>query len=171
MSTTATSPASSPRKFTGWHALAMIVLFFTVMFTANGTLVYFALTTFGGTEVASSYQAGRAFNGDVANARAQDARGWKVDANAARDANGHVRVEVRPHDVDGKVIVGLDLRALLARPVDKREDVPVALAETEVGAYVGTAEKVPAGNWDLVIEARQGDTTVFRSRNRLFLKD
>lgn len=155
----------------GWHVLLMLIGFFGVMFAANGMLVYYATSTFGGTEVKSSYQAGRAFNGEVAAARAQDARGWQVAAHAERDPSGHVRVEIRPRDAANAPIVGLDIRVNLARPVDRRADVEVRMVEAEVGAYVGNVAGVPAGNWDLEIEALAGDGTRFRSRNRLIFRE
>lgn len=168
---TAMAQPVKTRELKGWHVLLMLLGFFGFMFTANGIMVYFSLTTFGGTEVASSYQAGRAFNGQLQASRDQDARGWQVNAHAERDASGHVRVEIRPRDANNAPLAGLNIAVNLARPVDRRADVPVKMVEAEVGAYVGNVDKVAAGNWELEIDATAGDGTTFRSRNRLLFKD
>ena len=43
-----------------------------------------AISTFGGVETGSSYQAGLAFEREIAAARAQDALHWQVKANVRR---------------------------------------------------------------------------------------
>lgn len=155
-------------RFTGWHMLAVICLFFGVMFTANGALVYFALTTFGGTEVDSSYKAGREIPAKMAEIHAQEARAWTVDLAIKRAVDGQVVAEVAPHDKSGALIAGLEVVVRLQRPVDKREDVVIALTETEKGRYVGRVEGVEAGNWDAAIIASDNSGIVYRSKNRVF---
>ena len=68
----------SPRPITGRMVLFCLIAFFAIVALANGLLVRFALTTFGGLETASSYQAGFAFEREAAAARAQDERHWQV---------------------------------------------------------------------------------------------
>jgi nitrogen fixation protein FixH len=168
MSMTHNAPRERGFRFTGWHMVAVISLFFGVMFTANGTLVYFALTTFGGTEVDSSYKAGREIPAKMAEIHAQEARAWTVDLDIKRAPDGHVAASVAPHDKTGAPITGLEVEVRLQRPVDKREDVVIRLIEAEKGRYVGRVEGVEAGNWDAAIVASTGEGVVYRSKNRLF---
>ena len=61
-------------RLTGRMVLLCLVGFFGVVFGVNGILVHEALSTFGGVDTDSAYQAGRMFEQDVAMAKAQDAR-------------------------------------------------------------------------------------------------
>jgi len=81
----------SPRPVTGRMVLFCLIAFFAIVALANGLLVRFALTTFGGLETASSYQAGFAFEREAAAARAQDERHWQVSAKVLPDAGITVR--------------------------------------------------------------------------------
>lgn len=157
-------------RFTGWHMLATILLFFGVMFAANGTLIYFALTTFGGTVVESSYKAGRAFPAEIEAARAQESLRWTVALRAERRADGQVTVVLTPKDADGRSLTGLGVEAVLERPVDKRADVPVVFVEREAGVYAGIAEHVEPGNWDVALVLERAGEPVFKSRNRVFFR-
>jgi len=45
----------------------------------------------------------------------------------------------------------------------------VALAETGIGIYRGTASSIAAGQWDLVLQGDAAGRRVFLSRNRVLL--
>ena len=66
-------------ELTGRRVVAILGLFFLVMFAANIALIYFALHTPHGSELENFYDASQAFNAQIAEARAQTERGWKVD--------------------------------------------------------------------------------------------
>ncbi|MEH6702567.1 FixH family protein, partial [Parasphingorhabdus sp.] len=50
------------KKFTGYHAAAMIVSFFAVVVVVNLVMAQFALSTFSGTVVDNSYVASQKYN-------------------------------------------------------------------------------------------------------------
>ena len=50
------------------------------MFAVNGVMVHEALSTLSGVDTDSAYQAGRMYEHEVAMAKAQDARQWRVEA-------------------------------------------------------------------------------------------
>ena len=52
-----------PGELTGRHVVAILGLFFLVMFVANIALIYFALHTLHGSELENPYDASQAFNG------------------------------------------------------------------------------------------------------------
>ncbi len=83
-------------QLTGRHVLAWLGAFFAVMFVANVALIYFALHTLHGSELENSYDASQAFNRRIAEARAQDERGWKADVLTRAEGPGErVMVEFR----------------------------------------------------------------------------
>src|SRR6185436_10396385 len=95
--------------------------FFGVVTLVNGIMIRAAVSTFGGVETASSYQAGLAFSRDAAAARAQDELHWQVKANV-RPAGSALLVEVDARDAAGYPLTGLDASVRLHHPTDRRAD-------------------------------------------------
>jgi nitrogen fixation protein FixH len=162
--------ARKPRVLTGRAVLAWLVAFFTVVFTANGVMMKFAIQTMSGTEVDSAYRAGLSFNAEAQAARRQDERFWHVSGHAARNAEGGAMVRVEARDKAGVPLTGLTFSAALERPTDKRADRRMALAELQTGFYSGKVANVAPGQWDLVLEADRAGERLFVSKSRVFLK-
>ena len=163
-----TERTGSPRRWTGRMILLTLLGFFGVVFAVNGVLIHEALSTFGGVDTESAYQAGRMFEQDVALAKAQDARQWRVEARVTPSPDG-ARLEVTARDATGAALRGIDALAVFQRPTDRRLDRPVVVAEDTPGRFHGRVDVAP-GQWDLVIElSRQGEQ-LFRSKNRIVLK-
>lgn len=160
----------SGRRLTGRGVLMWLIGFFVVIFAANGAFIYYALSSWTGLEVESSYKAGQSYQGEIDAAAMQVARGWKVDGHLSRDAGGLGSLRLVAHDHDGAPLTGLTFTARLERPTHRAEDRTVTLAEKEVGIYVGTLDNLEAGQWDMHLEGANADGVVFRSRNRVFLK-
>ena len=72
-----------PREITGRMVFGMMVAFFAVVIGVNVFMAHEALSTFGGVETESAYQAGQKFERDVAMAKVQDAQHWQVDAKVS----------------------------------------------------------------------------------------
>jgi nitrogen fixation protein FixH len=158
---------ASARPVTGRMVLACLIAFFAVVVGVNGIMIGAAVSTFGGVETASSYQAGLAYTRESNAAQAQDALRWQVKASVHPSA-GTTRVEVDARDAEGRSLPGLQAAARLERPTDRRADQAVALHEDGSGHFRGTAAPL-SGQWDLVIELSRGGERVFRSRNRVVL--
>lgn len=159
------------KPITGRHFLFGIIAFFALIFVANGILLYFALTSWSGLEVESSYEAGRSFNKEVDAARAQAALGWQVDATADRAADGTATIRLVAKDANAVALSGLDFAGRLSRPTMRADDKSFKLAETGAGVYTTTIDGVAAGQWDLIVEAHDRDDRVYRSRNRLVFNE
>lgn len=149
--------------------LAWLGGFFLVMFAANGALIYFALHTLHGEALENSYDASQAFNRRIAEARAQDERGWKADVLTRAEGAGE-RVMVEFHDRNGSPVADLTVTARFQHPFDAALDRAAALA-SDGGAYEGLATPVGRGRWTLVIEASRGGERVFRSENKMTVTD
>ncbi len=156
-------------QLTGRHVLAIVGVFFLVIFAANVALIYFALHTLHGSELENPYDASQAFNRRIAEARAQDARGWKADVMTRADGPGErVMVEFRDHQ--GAPIPDLQVTARFQHPFDAAKDRQTTLASDGID-YEGLASPVAPGRWTLVIEARRGSERLFRSENKLAVTD
>jgi nitrogen fixation protein FixH len=153
------------RPLTGRAVLICLVAFFGTVFAMNAVLVRAAVSSFGGVETESSYKAGLAFKNEVAVAKAQEARHWRVDAALRREAEGTI-VVLTTRDADGRELTGLAAKARLSHPTDRRRDVPLTLVEVAPGRFEGSAQ-ASHGQWDLVFDlARDGDVQ-FRSKSRI----
>jgi len=165
-----TAQGRPERRLTGRMVALIFCGFFAIVFTMNAIMVRFALTTFGGLEVASSYEAGRAFNAERADAQRQDRLGWRVQGDIARqDAGALVRISVK--DRDGAPLTGAAIEAVLQRPTARRNDVALQLREATPGTYETRLDALASGQWDLVLQITSATNETFRSRNRVMLAE
>src|SRR6266566_9917881 len=97
----------SPKPLTGGKVLFMLVAFFGVVIGVNLIMMRLAIQTLPGTEVDSAYTASLAYEKEIATARAQSARNWKVDAHVERSAQGGATLQVEARDNYGRPMPGL----------------------------------------------------------------
>ncbi len=160
----------SPKPLTGGKVLFMLIAFFGVVIGVNVVMAKLAIQTLPGNEDDHAYSAGLAYQNEIAAARDQDARNWKVDAHVQRGADGGAILQVEARDKDGKPLSGLKFEGRFERPTDRRADLPaVALAETGIGIYRGGTSAIAPGQWDLVLEGDASGQRMFLSRNRILL--
>jgi nitrogen fixation protein FixH len=157
-----------PNELTGGKVLAMLVVFFGLVMVVNFFMMRAAISTFGGVDTPSSYEAGLTYMSEEAVAEAQSARKWKVEA-ALTPSGSEETVTVTLRDAAGNPITGATVAARLAHPVDERRDVDVTLVEREAGAYVGKAAAAP-GQWFLDITVSRAGERLFRSQNRVIVE-
>jgi len=162
-------PLVSPKPLTGGKVLFMLIAFFGVVIGVNVFMMKLAIQTLPGTEVDSAYSASLAYKSDITAAHDQNARNWKVDAHIQRSADGGATLQVEARDNSGKPMSGLKFQGRFERPTDRRADQSVALAETGIGIYRGSASLIVPGQWDLVLEGDAAGQRMFLSRNRVLL--
>jgi nitrogen fixation protein FixH len=149
--------------------LGALLAFFGVVIGVNLVMMKFAIETLPGTEVDSAYSASLAYEGEIAAATDQNRRNWKVDAHVARRADGTATVRVEARDSGGMPLPGLTFEGRLERPIDRRADRPVVLAEAATGIYRGSVSELAPGQWDLVLRGDVAGRRMFLSRNRVIL--
>ncbi|ABD85589.1 FixH family protein [Rhodopseudomonas palustris] len=162
-------PVTSPRPLTGGVVLASLLAFFAVVLGVNMTMMLLAIETLPGTEVDSAYSASIRYSNEIAAARDQAQRDWRVNARVERQPDGSASLRVEARDRNGAPLAGLTFSGRLERPADKRADKEVILAEIGDGVYRGNAVGVSPGQWDLVIEGDSTGNRMFLSKNRLVL--
>jgi nitrogen fixation protein FixH len=154
-------------RLTGRAVLVILFAFFGTVASVNAVMIHYALSTFRGEVGDHPYEAGLAFNSDIAAARAQDARHWSVDIRLPHRADRTLSAMMR--DAAGAPLDGLKVVATFAAPVDGRLDHEVELKQSGAGLYLGEAP-VAAGNWDIEIRADRRGETLFRSRSRIAIE-
>jgi len=161
--------SQAPRPLTGRKVLFMLVAFFGVVIAVNLVMMRLAIQTLPGTEVDSAYSASLAYEKQIAAARDQNARNWRVDAHVERSGQGGATLQVEARDHNGQPMPGLKFHGRFERPTDRRADLPVVIAEVGIGIYRGSALAVAPGQWDLVLEGVSAGQRLFLSKNRVLL--
>ncbi len=87
----------------------MLIAFFGVVFGVNFLMMKLAIQTLPGTEVDSAYSASLGYEKEIAAARDQNARNWKVDAHIQRGPDGGATLQVEARDNSGAADVGLEV--------------------------------------------------------------
>lgn len=174
MPTTLNTPEKPGGEFrlTGRHVLFILVGAFAIVFAVNGYMIWRAVGSFPGTVTDSSFRDSQRFNGEIAAAKAQAERGWRVDVKTARAADGKMVVTLVADDRDGHPLTGVAFRARLEHPADRSRDHKIELAPV-VGAsdrFEGRAEGVAAGKWGLVIEGEGASGRLYLSQNTIYFE-
>ena len=146
-----------------------LVAFFAVVAGVNAIMIRAAVSTFGGVETESSYQAGLAFAREIAAVAAQDALHWQVKAKVS-GAAGATLVEVTAADAAGRPLAGLQATARLVHPTDRRADHARGARRSVRRDSSADAAAPLVGQWELVIELSRDGARLFRSKNRVFLR-
>jgi nitrogen fixation protein FixH len=157
------------RELTGFKVMMWLLAFFGAVGAINVVLVHYALSTFGGVEVANGYATGLRYQDRIDAAAEQKARGWQVTTDLVRIGGGGAEFQLRPVDARGHALTALEVGATLRHPADRRLDQALIFVETAPGLYVAT-QTAPSGLWDLALELRRGGQVAFRSVNRMVLR-
>jgi len=151
------------RPLTGRKVLAMLAGFFGVMLAVNFYMAREAVLTHPGLDIAHPYDAGVAYNKEIAAAKAQEALGWSVGlSRSGQGAATALTVTVK--DKDGQPVNGLEAALHFVYPATSRLDKTVPAAEIADGVYAGAAELRP-GHWDVDVDLKRNGEQAFRSRN------
>ncbi|HLC07666.1 MAG TPA: FixH family protein [Methyloceanibacter sp.] len=135
---------------TGRHVLISLVVFFGVMLIANGLFVYFALSTFTGSD-SDPYRRGLHYNDTLEAAARQVDRGWQ---SSLRYDAAKRRLSLGLTDSKSRPVTGLQIEAVVGRPVTDKEDHALSLKEEAHGIYSADIDLAP-GQW--VISAATPD--------------
>jgi nitrogen fixation protein FixH len=149
---------------TGWHVLAIVGLFFGTIIGVNVVLAVAATGSFPGLVAENSYVASQRYNALLAEARRQDAVGWRHEL-AVED--GVLRFSLATQA--GTPATGLDVVAHAGRPSTAHQDRVVTFAGVEAGGYVANV-RLPAGRWAVDIEAWLNGERLFRRTQDVFVK-
>jgi nitrogen fixation protein FixH len=128
-------------------------LMFLFVASANGALVYFAMTSWPGLAYENASERGRKFNRVLAEEEKESALGWKLDL---RYSEGAVIVDAR--DRDGQVLVDLAVSGTLVRPLGGTDDRKLEFRPVGPGRYEAAAELPLKGQWEVRLVAdRMGE--------------
>ncbi len=142
------------RRFTGYHATAMISLFFAVVIAVNVLMATFAVRTFGGTVVENSYVASQHFNGWLEEARREARLAWSVDQPVRDTAD---RLSIGARDAQSRPLATARVSAHAVHPLGRMPERRLTFTEVAPGAY-RSVEGLPPGRWKLWVRIEKGDS-------------
>ncbi|WP_425091440.1 FixH family protein [Tropicimonas sp. S265A] len=149
------------REFTGRHMLMIMVGAFGTIIAVNLTMAYNAVSTFPGLEVKNSYVASQKFD---ENRDAQLALGWDVSAKVEEGMLHLIILDEAGQPVEAELV-----SATLGRATHVRDDFSPALFWT--GMDFAAPVDLDGGNWNLRLQAKAPDGTVFQQRMILHVRD
>jgi nitrogen fixation protein FixH len=153
------------REMTGWHFLAIMVAFFSVVIAVNLTMAFFASTSWTGFVVENTYVASQKFNEKAAAGRAQAALHW---TSTLAIADG--KVSYRLVDSVGNVVAAKHATANFRRPAYASEDQKVDLMPQPDGSLSAPVD-ARDGMWIVEIDAEAGLARPYRDVRRLTLRN
>jgi nitrogen fixation protein FixH len=153
------------RPLTGRTVLLILSAFFGVMLAVNFIFATYAVKTFSGLDSDNPYDAGLAYNKEIALAKAQAELGWAVDLNKTTES-GATQVTVTVKDKAGQPVTGLDATLHFYFPATRKLDREIPAVAVADGIYSGAAP-IGRGRWDVEIDLKRNGERLFRSRNAL----
>lgn len=146
----------------------LFVLGFAVMLAANGTMAWFAVSSFGGLATADYYDRGRAYNRTLEIAQDIAATGWSAELTATPTGQGHFSVAVRLAGRDGKALSGAQVVARFVRPSDADNDFEVVMEPRGDGLWLADVKPSVVGLWQVRLFASRDDE-LFATEKRVVL--
>lgn len=153
-------PEQREAAFTGYHMLLTMLAFFGVIIGVNAAMAWFASSSWTGFVVENSYVASQQFNAKMAETRAQLALKWTGHLSIE---DGAVRYGIT--DANGREVRLNAVAVTFKRPVDDREDLTIALANTGRGYAADHA--VADGVWLVEVEADANLPHPYRETRRI----
>jgi len=140
------------KKFTGYHATAIIVAFFAVVVVVNLVMAQFALSTFSGTVVDNSYVASQKYNHWLEQARNQEEHGWTVSPALRKAGKASIAITT----ADGAPLQGATMEAIAEHPIGQSDSIEISFTQAATGEYQ-SVQPLPEGRWKLKIIITQDD--------------
>jgi len=167
MTPSSTGPAMNraiaPRKSL-WIPAVFVGFMLTVV-AVNGTMIFFAQSTFSGLDTTRYYQQGLEYNAVLEASAAGAALGW----SAKTELSGN-HLTVRIADRAGEPVSGLNVTVHLVRPATTAFDQVLTLqTSNEPGRYGADLTLSGAGAWELRISAT-GGAAPWQATQRIFVK-
>jgi len=171
MSTDARNPTMTNRRArsAGWYIPWLFVAFFGVVIAVNGVMVYVATSTYTGLQTEDHFIKGIRYNQDLAGARAQNERGWKVDLGfEATDPRKGI-VAITLNDKHGNLLKDATVNVTFIRPTSQGSDQRMVLPYLGEGRYGQAVELPLSGVWDMrvTVDHAAGD---YQDQKRIWVK-
>ncbi len=145
--------AKTPFRLTGWHVLAVFLLFFGGDIAINVGFIVAAVHTFPGEVASDPYEAGVTYDRTLAQEARERQLGWLATVETVTPTRQGAAIVVRWTDASGRLLSGLNVTGAMHRPATEQQDASLTFAETSPGLYRAVAHGEP-GAWDVAMTAQ-----------------
>jgi nitrogen fixation protein FixH len=150
--------------FTGWHMVAVMLIFFGTIISVNFFMAYKAVTSWSGFVVENTYIASQQFNGKVAQARALAATGVSGKLSVS---GSEIRYEITGSD--DKPVAADNLILRFKRPVGEHQDFQIVLTQTGEGMFEASRKVLP-GHWIVEAVAERDGELILHQAERISVR-
>lgn len=145
----------------------IIIAFFIVVFSADGFLIYQAISGFEGLTEENYYEKGLRYNDVI---QREKRVGWRIELSFTADPKTEIanKAKVVIFDKAGAPVGGANVKVLLRRPATDSFDREFELVPSGC-AYHGDISIPVNGLWDLAVKVEKGNDTTektFRIRTK-----
>ena len=148
---------------TGWDWFPWgLAAAFAFVFAINGTMFYFAKTSFPGVAAVKPYEIGAAYNSVLDAAAKQAAKAWQVTERI--DAN---QIGLSFTDRDGLPLGPFLVSGTLTRPVGTSPPLPLTFQSIDRGTYRSDQSIPGSGQWLFDFQAWEDGVMVFAATRRI----
>ena len=152
------SEADLGRK-AGLKVAALFGGLFLAVFAVNGAFIYEAVRTHAGEAADNAYQRGLRYNEVLTEASREDRLRWQTDIAVSPVSRRNYVLELRVRDDGGKPVFLTHWEAVLRRPLNEKEDIPLVFREGSSGRYKADVQLPEKGQWELrAVLKRDGKT-------------
>jgi nitrogen fixation protein FixH len=149
-------------RLTGWHVLAMFVVFFGIDIAVNTVFIMRAYATYPGEVADNPYEDGLAYDSTIGRKEAQAKLGWRMTAGLV----GASTVRITAVGPGAAPLSGLRFQGSLGRPATETGKRILAFHETAPGVYDAVTAPV-TGAWDVKVTALDAKGHRFDAQRRL----
>ena len=149
-------------RLTGWHVLAIFVVFFGVTIAVDSVMVMDAYTTYPGEVSSQPYEEGLAWDSELDQQHAQAALGWRMTAGLVAPG----LIELTARDRAGAPVVLPRIDARIERPATEQGRRDIRFLQTAPGVYRAQVGAL-SGAWDLRLTAYDREGRRFDAERRL----
>lgn len=159
-----TVEAPPGKELKGWHVFLMMLVFFGIMFTANGIFLYHAITSFPGEDVKKSYVQGLDYNRTLEARKTQHELGWSAFAGFE---DGVLIFHLT--DAEGEPVYAHDVEADIRHAATINQDRTAILSQSSSGEYAAYIENLSAGQWTVRfrVRSKRDGQIVFRAQKEM----
>lgn len=145
-----------PMQITGRMVFIGFVVFFGIIAAVNGVFMYMALDTWPGLTTQDAYKKGLNYNETLKSQEAQRALGWGIEIELVDGKT----LKVQVNEKNNAPLSGLDVQAVIARPLGDETSTLVRFKEIMPGNYA-TEFLAAQGRWkiNLMVKGAEGEVS------------
>ncbi len=148
--------------------LKWFLIFFGVIFIANGFLVYFAVSSWNGLTTQNAYEKGVQYNKTLLQKEKERNLNWQLNSKLEPTTPKTALFRFSLLDAAKSPLEKASIKAQLKRPTHEGVDQTVLFTEQNPGIYQTVLAPSLAGQWDIYLTITHNNQTL-KAQQRLYI--